>query len=273
MGVVDVSGVEFGGPRLALIAGPCVIEEERTTLETARALAELCGRLEVPFVFKSSFDKANRTSIDSFRGPGLERGLEILARVKDEVGCPVLSDIHEAGQADRAAKVLDVLQIPAFLCRQTDLLLAASRTGRAVNLKKGQYVAPWDMKHAVGKVETLGNRRILRTERGTCFGYNNLVSDLRSLPILRGLGYPVVYDATHSVQLPGGEGGASGGERELVPALVRAAVAAGVDALFLEVHPEPERALSDGATMLRLDDLPAVLEVATRIRAAVGGVA
>ncbi len=267
---VDISGIRVGGGGpLALIAGPCVIEDESATVDLARRIAEICADAAVPFIFKASYDKANRTSIKSFRGPGLEKGLEILARVKSEVGCPVLSDVHEPAQAERAAKVLDVLQIPAFLCRQTDLLLAAAQTGKPVNVKKGQFLAPWDMKNVVAKIETMGNRRILLTERGTCFGYNNLVSDMRSLPILRSLGYPVVFDATHSVQLPGGEGTASGGQRDLVPCLVRAAVAAGVDALFLEVHPDPAKARSDAATMIPLGELRALLDTAKSIHALV----
>jgi len=269
VGAIDISGVRIGGGALALIAGPCVIEDETGTVEVARALADICAAAGMPFIFKSSYDKANRTSIDSFRGPGIEKGLEILARVKAEVGCPVLSDVHDPAQADRAARVLDVLQIPAFLCRQTDLVVAAARTGKPVNVKKGQFLAPWDMKNIIAKIETLGNRRILLTERGTCFGYNNLVADMRSLPVLKRLGYPVVFDATHSVQLPGVQGTASGGQREMVAPLVRAAVAVGVDALFLEVHPEPEKALSDAATMLKLADLPRLLDAARRIDAAV----
>ena len=270
MQAVDISGVRIGGEEpLALIAGPCVIEDEAETIGLARDLAAICADLEMPLVFKSSFDKANRSSIDSFRGPGIDKGLEILARVRSEAGCPVLSDIHEPAQAEPAAQVLDALQIPAFLCRQTDLLVAAARCGKPINVKKGPFLAPWDMKNVVGKIETLGNRRILLTERGTCFGYNNLVSDLRSLPLLRRLGYPVVFDVTHSVQLPGGRGGSSGGERDMAPGLARAAVAAGVDALFIEVHREPEKALSDPATMLKLDDLPGLLGVVKRIRSAV----
>ena len=266
---VDISGVRVGaGAPLALIAGPCVIEDEAGTVELAQALADICADAEMPFIFKSSYDKANRTSIDSFRGPGIEKGLKVLARVKAEVGCPVLSDVHDPAQAERAASVLDVLQIPAFLCRQTDLVVAAARTGKPVNVKKGQFLAPWDMKNIIGKIEPLGNRRILLTERGTCFGYNNLVADMRSLAVLRSLGYPVVFDATHSVQLPGGQGTASGGRRDMVAPLVRAAVAVGVDALFVEVHPDPEKALSDAATMLKLDELPGLLNVAKRIRSA-----
>ena len=268
--VVDVGGVRVGGGEpLALIAGPCVIDGADATAEIARRLAEVCAGQDVPLIFKASFDKANRTAVSSFRGPGLDAGLEVLARIKEQVGVPVLSDIHEPGQAEPAAEVLDALQVPAFLCRQTDLLTAAGRTGRPVNVKKGQFLAPWDMQHVVAKVESTGNRQVLLTERGASFGYNNLVADMRSLPVLRGLGHPVVFDGTHSVQLPGGQGGSSGGQREMVPALVRAAVAAGIDALFLEVHPEPETARSDPATMLRLDDLAALLRVVWRIDEAV----
>ncbi len=268
--VVDVGGVRVGGGEpLALIAGPCVIDGADATAEIARRLAEVCAGLDVPLIFKASFDKANRTAVSSFRGPGLDAGLDVLARIKEQVGVPVLSDIHEPGQAEPAAEVLDALQVPAFLCRQTDLLTAAGRTGRPVNIKKGQFLAPWDMQHVVAKVESTGNRQVLLTERGASFGYNNLVADMRSLPVLRGLGHPVVFDGTHSVQLPGGQGGSSGGQREMVPALVRAAVAAGIDALFLEVHPEPETARSDPATMLRLDDLAALLRVVWRIDEAV----
>ncbi|MFW6108053.1 MAG: 3-deoxy-8-phosphooctulonate synthase [bacterium] len=266
--IVDVGGVQVGGGGpLALIAGPCVIESAEATVEIARRLADICSGLDVPLIFKSSFDKANRTAIDSYRGPGIDEGLAVLAQVKDEVGVPVLSDVHEPAQADRAAAVLDILQVPAFLCRQTDLVTAAAQTGRPVNVKKGQFLAPWDMKHVVGKIESAGNEQILLTERGSAFGYNNLVADMRSLPILRAFGYPVVFDATHSVQLPGGRGGSSGGQREMVAPLARAATAAGLDALFLEVHPRPETALSDPASMLRLDDLPDLLRVVVEIHA------
>ena len=269
MNVVDVSGVRFGGDQLALIAGPCVIEGEGATLEVARRLADICGELAVPLVFKASYDKANRTSGDAYRGPGLEAGLAILARVRDEIGCPVLSDVHDVSQVEPAAAVLDVLQIPAFLCRQTDLIVAAASSGKAVNIKKGQFLAPWDIENAVAKAASAGGRRILLTERGTCFGYNNLVNDMRALPILLALGYPVVFDGTHSAQLPGGCGTASGGQRGMVPCLVRAAVAAGVDALFLETHPNPGEALCDAASMLPLDELPELLAVAKTIHALV----
>jgi len=256
------------GHPLALIAGPCVIESEELTLDIARRLATICRELGVPFIFKTSFDKANRTSLSSFRGPGLERGLAVLAKVRAE-GIPVLSDIHEPAQAEVAAATLDCIQIPAFLCRQTDLLVAAARTGRPVNLKKGQFVSPWDIGNAVAKLREAGNDQILLTERGTFFGYNNLVVDMRSLPVMREHGCPVVFDATHSVQLPGGGGAASGGRREFVAPLARAAVAAGVDAVFLEVHPDPDRARCDGPNSLPLDELRPLLRTLLAIHDAV----
>jgi len=237
---------------LVMIAGPCVIESAELTLSIARTLKNYAAELNLPLIFKASFDKANRTSLTSFRGPGLVKGLEILARVRDEVGLPVLSDVHQVADVAPAARILDVLQIPAFLCRQTDLLVAAAQTGKAVNIKKGQFMAPWDMAPVVEKVFSTGNRRVLLTERGAMFGYNNLVVDFRSLPILRGLGCPVVLDVTHSVQLPGGQGTCSGGQKEYIPLLARAGVAAGVDALFMEVHPDPEHALCDGPNSLPL---------------------
>jgi len=244
-----------GGGDLVMIAGPCVIESAPGTLEIARALKDMARELSLPLIFKASYDKANRTSVTSFRGPGLHAGLEILARVKAEVGLPVLSDVHQVSEVEPAARVLDVLQIPAFLCRQTDLLVAAAATGKAVNIKKGQFLAPWDMQAAVDKVRTTGNEKILLTERGSMFGYNNLVVDFRSLPLLRGLGCPVVLDVTHSVQLPGGQGTCSGGQREFIPVLARAGVAAGADALFMEVHPDPDRALCDGPNSLPLQEV------------------
>lgn len=251
----------FGtGAPLALIAGPCVIESE----EHAHFLAREIGRIAGPFVFKASFDKANRSSLSSYRGPGLKEGLRILAGVKRE-GYPVLTDIHEPAQAGPAAEVADILQIPAFLCRQTDLLVEAGRTGRTVNIKKGQFVAAEDMRYAADKVASTGNTKILLTERGTSFGYHNLVVDMRGLAIMRDLGYPVVFDATHSVQLPGGAGNASGGDARFIEPLARAAVAAGVDGLFVEVHEAPERALSDGPNSLRLDKLGALLATLRRI--------
>ncbi len=253
------------GHPLALIAGPCVIESEDFTLRMAEKIAKICHNLEIPFIFKSSFDKANRTSVDSFRGQGIEEGLKILAKVKQEIGVPVLTDIHESYQAKTVAEVVDVLQIPAFLCRQTDLLLAAAATGKTINVKKGQFLAPWDMKNVVTKLESVGAKNILLTERGTSFGYNTLVVDFRSLPQMRKLGYPVVFDATHSVQMPGGQGSKSGGQREFVPHLARAATAVGIDALFMEVHENPEIALSDGPNMIPLAKLEEVLKPVVNI--------
>ncbi len=234
------------------IAGPCVLESEDLACEIAETLKEITTSLGVSFVFKASFDKANRTSLDSFRGPGIDKGLEILAGIRARFGVPVISDIHEAGQAARAGESLDIIQIPAFLCRQTDLLVAAARTGKPINLKKGQFLSPWDMRHAVEKIRATGHKDLMLTERGTFLGYNNLVVDMRSLPVLRSLDCPVIYDATHSVQLPGGAGGSSGGQREFIPPLTRAAVAAGIDGLFMEVHPDPDKALCDGPNSLPL---------------------
>jgi 2-dehydro-3-deoxyphosphooctonate aldolase (KDO 8-P synthase) len=248
-----------GGAPLVFIGGPCVIESEAHALKMAGALADATRRAGVPFVFKSSFDKANRTSVSSYRGPGLKEGLRILKAVKDAVGVPVLTDVHEPAQAEAAAETIDVLQIPAFLCRQTDLLLAAGRTGRAVNIKKGQFLAPWDLRHGIEKVLSTGNDRVLVTERGTSFGYGNLVVDYRSLVILRGFGFPVVMDATHAVQLPGGAGDRSGGDPAFIPGLARAAAAVGIDALFCEVHDDPASALSDGANALALPLLEPLL--------------
>jgi 2-dehydro-3-deoxyphosphooctonate aldolase (KDO 8-P synthase) len=247
-----------GGTPFFLIAGPCVIETQDHCLGLAEQLQQITARLNIPFIFKASFDKANRTSVLSYRGPGLAEGMRILSRVKEKLEVPLISDIHEPGQAALAAEVLDVLQIPAFLCRQTDLVLAAASTGRIVNVKKGQFVSPWDVEHVVRKVESVGNEKLLLTERGSAFGYNNLVVDFKSLPVMRSFGYPVVFDATHSVQLPGGAGKQSSGQSEFIPCLARAAVAVGVDGLFLEVHERPEEALSDGANALplsRLEDL------------------
>jgi 2-dehydro-3-deoxyphosphooctonate aldolase (KDO 8-P synthase) len=237
-----------------------VIENESATLRCAERLMTICNGVGIPLIFKASFDKANRTSVNAFRGPGIREGLRILAKVKETLGVPVLSDIHSIEQVTPAADVLDVLQIPAFLCRQTDLLIAAAKSGRVVNVKKGQFMAPWDMKNVVGKILACDNEKIILTERGASFGYNNLVVDMRSFPIMRDTGCPVIFDATHSVQLPGGEGVSSGGQREYVEYLSRAAVAAGVDGLFLEVHEEPEQALCDGPNSVRLDDLPALLK-------------
>jgi 2-dehydro-3-deoxyphosphooctonate aldolase (KDO 8-P synthase) len=248
-----------GGAPLALIAGPCVIESRAHALAVGGRLAEISRAHSVPLIFKASYDKANRTSVSSYRGPGLTEGLRILAEVRQATGLPVLTDIHEPGHAGPAAEVCDVLQIPAFLSRQTDLLLEAGRSGRAVNIKKGQFLAPWDLRHAADKVASTGNTRLLLTERGASFGYNNLVVDMRSLVILRDLGYPVVLDVTHGVQLPGGAGAASSAQPQFIEPLARAGVAAGVDAVFLEVHEQPERALSDGPNALRLDLLPDLL--------------
>ncbi len=245
--------VQFGGKHpLVLIAGPCVIESASSALAIARKLKAITGKLGVPFVFKASYDKANRTSIKSFRGPGVREGLEILAQIKKTLGVPVLSDVHSVADVAAAAEVLDIIQIPAFLCRQTDLIVAAAKTGKVVNVKKGQFLAPWDVSGIIKKMEQAGNRNLLLTERGSSFGYNNLVVDFKGMAIMRKFGYPVVFDASHSVQKPGGLGHSSGGESEYIPLLARCAVAAGVDALFLETHPNPKKALSDGPNMLPL---------------------
>lgn len=252
---VKIADFWVGGGELVMIAGPCVIEDAELTLDIARTLKRYSQELALPLIFKASYDKANRTSLDSFRGPGLGAGLEILARVKEEVGLPVLSDVHRVSEVTPAAAVLDVLQIPAFLCRQTDLVVAAAATGKPLNIKKGQFMAPWDMGPVLQKARSTGNSRIILTERGGSFGYNNLVVDFRSLAIMQSLGCPVILDVTHSVQLPGGQGTCSGGRREFVPLLARAGVAAGADGIFLEVHPEPERARCDGPNSLALQDV------------------
>ena len=264
---VRIGAIVVGGGRpLVLIGGPCAIEDEKHALMTAERLAKIAADKRVPYVYKSSYDKANRSSVNGYRGPGLVEGLRILKKVRDTLRVPVLSDIHQVSEVNPAAEVLDVLQIPAFLCRQTDLILAAAATGKPVNVKKGQFLAPRDMKNVVDKILSKGNASILLTERGTSFGYHNLVVDMRGLADMRELGYPVVFDATHSVQLPGGAGDRSGGERKYVPALARAAVAFGVDALFMEMHEDPDRTLadgrplSDGPNMLRIDDLPRLLD-------------
>lgn len=262
----STTGSEASG-RLTLIGGPCVIESLELCREVAARCVEVCGKLGLGYIFKASFDKANRTSGDSFRGHGMMAGLEVLSKIKEEFQVPVLTDVHETSQCAPVAEVCDVLQIPAFLCRQTDLVLAAAETGRAINVKKGQFLAPWDMKNIVRKIEATGNPKILLTERGVSFGYNTLVVDMMALPQMRSLGYPVVFDGTHSVQRPGGGGTVTAGLREYVPHLTRGAVAVGVDALFLEVHPEPEKALSDAATMLALDDLEALLQQVIHIDA------
>jgi 2-dehydro-3-deoxyphosphooctonate aldolase (KDO 8-P synthase) len=258
-----------GGSPFVLIAGPCIIESEEKTMEIAGYLKDLTGKLGIPLIFKASYDKANRTSRDAYRGPGLVKGLAILKKVREELDIPVLSDVHRFEEIDPAARDLDVLQIPAFLCRQTDFVAEVARKARAVNIKKGQFLAPWDAAHVLEKAAAAGNANLLLTERGVSFGYNNLVVDFRAFPILREIGYPVIFDATHSVQLPGGAGRASGGDRRMVPGLARAAVAAGIDGLFFEVHPEPERALCDGPNSLRLDSLPALLSSLKRIDAVV----
>jgi 2-dehydro-3-deoxyphosphooctonate aldolase (KDO 8-P synthase) len=275
--VAVAPGVTIGGDRpLVLIGGPCAIESEAHALMTAERLVTIAAARRVPFVYKSSYDKANRSSVHSYRGPGLVEGLRILRKVRETLAVPVLSDVHQVSEVDPAAEVLDVLQIPAFLCRQTDLILAAAATGKPVNVKKGQFVAPGDMRNVVDKLLSKGNESILLTERGTSFGYNNLVVDLRGLQIMRGFGYPIVFDATHSVQLPGGAGDRSGGERRYVQGLARAAVAFGVDALFMEMHEDPDRTLpdgrplSDGPNMLRIDDLPRLLDQLLAIRAGLG---
>ncbi len=258
---VRVGQIDIANDRpFALIAGPCQIESRDHAIEVAEALVSMCGRAGVPLIFKSSYDKANRTSASAQRGVGIAAGLRILAEVRERFGCPVLTDVHEIGQCEVAAEHVDVLQIPAFLCRQTDLLLAAGATGRAVNVKKGQFLAPWDMKNVAAKVASTGNESILLTERGVSFGYNTLISDMRSLPEMARTGYPVVFDATHSAQQPGGQGTSSGGQREYVPVLARAALAVGVAAVFMECHPDPDHAPSDGPNMVRLADLPELLE-------------
>ncbi len=257
---LSAGSVSIGGDHpLVLIAGPCVIEDEEQTLGLARALQEITGRVGVGLIFKASYDKANRTSVKSYRGPGVDEGLKILSVVKEKTGLPILSDVHDISQVKAAAEVLDIMQIPAFLSRQTDLLVAVGKTGCIVNIKKGQFQAPWDMENAIGKILSTGNEQILLTERGACFGYNNLVSDMRSLVIMRQTGYPVIFDATHSVQLPGGAGSVSSGQREFVAPLSRAAVATGIDALFWEVHENPAKALCDGPNSLRLDTVEELL--------------
>ena len=257
---IKIGNVLIGSKNpLVIIAGPCVIETEKSTIDAAKRLKKISEKLKIPLIFKSSYDKANRTSISSPRGPGIEKGLKILEKVKKETGMPVLSDIHSPEEVAYAAEVLDVFQIPAFLCRQTDLIVAASKTGKPVNIKKGQFLAPWEVKNIIEKFTSTGNHNLLITERGTSFGYNNLVVDMRSILIMQEFGYPVIFDATHSVQLPGGLGSASGGQREFVAPLSKAAVAVGCNGLFLEVHPDPDKALCDGPNMLRLDDLEKLL--------------
>ncbi len=257
------------GAEMVLIAGPCVIESEALCLRVATSLTKTCGRLGIVYVFKASFDKANRTSGKSFRGPGTEEGLKVLERVRSRVGVPVLTDVHKEEQCAPAAEVADILQIPAFLCRQTDLISAAVRTGRIVNIKKGQFLSPKEMGQVVAKAGGSGGKRLLVTERGTTFGYNNLVADMRSIPIMRSFGFPVIFDATHSVQLPGGDGDKSSGQREYAPVLARSALAAGADGIFLETHPEPDRALSDGPNMIPLGETAGLLKSLLRVWQAV----
>ncbi|HZR45408.1 MAG TPA: 3-deoxy-8-phosphooctulonate synthase [Candidatus Manganitrophaceae bacterium] len=263
---VEIGKVKIGGDDLFLIAGPCVIESEELVMKTAEQIARIAASHRIPYIFKSSYDKANRSAVTSYRGMGMDEGLRILQKVKSEIGVPVLSDVHGPEEATAAAEVLDLLQIPAFLCRQTDLLVAAGKTGRGVNVKKGQFLAPWDMANVVEKLESTGNKKIFLTERGTTFGYNNLVSDMRSLVIMRRWNYPVIFDGTHSVQLPGGGGKVSSGQREFVTPLTRAAVAVGCDGLFLEVHPNPDQALSDGPNMIDLAELNRLLTQVKQLR-------
>lgn len=258
---IRINNIILGGNNPpVMIAGPCVIENEDTTFFTAEKLKEICNNAGLPFIFKVSYDKANRTSVSSFRGPGIDKGLRVLSDVKSKFNIPVISDIHSIEEIMPASEALDALQIPAFLCRQTDLILAASKTGKPVNIKKGQFLAPWDVKNIIEKFISTGNHNLFITERGTSFGYNNLVVDFRAFPIMRSFGYPVVFDVTHSLQLPGGQGGSSGGQREFAWPLARAAVAVGVDGLFMEVHPEPDKALCDGPNMMRLDDVEKMLK-------------
>ena len=258
---VRIGEIRIGkGNPLVIIAGPCVIENEEITFTTAQKLKEVCDRLGISLIFKSSFDKANRTSGSSFRGPGIDQGLKILSEVKKRFSIPVISDIHAVDEVRPASEVLDALQIPAFLCRQTDLILSSSRTGKPVNIKKGQFLAPWDVKHIIEKFTSTGNQNLLLTERGTSFGYNNLIVDFRGFSVIRSFGYPMLFDVTHSLQLPGGEGRSSGGQREYAPSLARAAVATGVDGLFVEVHPDPRKALSDASTMIPLNEIEGLLQ-------------
>jgi 2-dehydro-3-deoxyphosphooctonate aldolase (KDO 8-P synthase) len=258
---IYINEVKIGGKNgLVLIAGPCVIENESITMSIAEQLKSITSRLGIDLIFKASYDKANRTSINSFRGPGLKKGLAILSKIKDKYNLPILSDVHSIEQIKPASQVLDIIQIPAFLSRQTDLLVSAGETGKVINIKKGQFMAPWDIRHAIKKVESTGNRKIIITERGYTFGYNMLVNDFRVIPIMRDFGYPVVFDATHSVQLPSSADGVSGGQRQYIEVLAKAAVAVGIDGLFLEVHPQPDKALSDGANSLKLDKLEKLLK-------------
>lgn len=269
---INIAGAKIGGNNpLLIIAGPCVIESEDVTLHTAQRLKDICGSAGLSFVFKCSYDKANRTSIKSFRGPGIEKGLRILSDIKSKLNIPVISDVHSVEEVKPASEVLDALQIPAFLCRQTDLISAAAKTGKPVNIKKGQFLAPWDVKNIIEKFTAEGNHNLFITERGTSFGYNNLVVDFRAFPIMRPFGYPVIFDVTHSLQLPGGHGSLSGGQREFAEPLARAAVAAGVDGLFFEVHPEPEKALCDGPNMIKLDSFLNLLKTIKALHQVIKG--
>ena len=269
--IVKTDGIFIGqGHPLALVSGPCVIEDYETTFEIASFLKELTQKLDIPFIFKASYDKANRTAITSFRGPGIEDGLNILAQIKTELGVVLLSDVHSINEVNTAARILDIIQIPAFLCRQTDFVLEVAKTGKPVNIKKGQFLAPWDIRNVVEKITSTGNKQILITERGTMFGYNNLVADFRGIKIMQATGYPVIFDATHSVQMPGGAGTSSGGQREFAPILARAAVAAGADGIFMEVHKDPDRALCDGPNSLTLDTLEELLKQLKAIKKALG---
>lgn len=269
---IRVGNIRIGkGNPIVLIAGPCVIESEASALRHAKQLRKITKRLKIPFIYKSSFDKANRTSIKSYRGPGRDKGLTILGRIKKELKIPVLSDVHSTEDVKRSSNILDIIQIPAFLSRQTDLVLQAAKTGKVVNIKKGQFLAPWDVKHTLEKIESTGNENVLITERGTSFGYNTLVSDFRSLVIMKKFGYPIVFDATHSVQAPGGKGDRSGGEREFIEPLAMASIVCGADALFIEVHEDPDNALSDGPNMLPLNELESFLRRLKRLESVVNG--
>ncbi|MCM8817732.1 MAG: 3-deoxy-8-phosphooctulonate synthase [Candidatus Omnitrophica bacterium] len=260
MNIVNIKHCVIGGSKLCIIAGPCVLEDESMALQIAESMKSIAEKMDTFYIFKGSFDKANRSSISSFRGPGLDKGLRILERVRDEIGIPVLTDVHCVTQIKTVSEVVDVIQIPAFLCRQTDLLVNAAKSGRAVNVKKGQFMSPWEVGNIIEKLSSSGCSKIMLTERGTSFGYNNLVVDFRSLPVMRSYGWPVIFDGTHSVQQPGGLGKSSGGQSEFVPHLCRAAVAVGCDGIFLEVHPEPERALSDGPNMVKLSSVETLLK-------------
>ena len=267
---IEVNNIVFGENHpLVLIAGPCVIESEKKCCLLAEKIRDIAIEADIPFIFKASYDKANRSSIKSYRGPGIEDGIKVLSKIKNEIGVPVLSDVHSCSEIDMVQNVLDIIQIPAFLCRQTDLLLHAAKTGKPVNIKKGQFVAPWDVEYIADKLLSAGNKNIIFTERGTMFGYNNLVADMRSIAIMRNMGFPVIFDATHSVQLPGGKGSTSGGQREMIEPLTNAAVSVGCDGLFIETHEKPENALSDSATMLPIERLLPLLKKAIRIRQAI----